>query len=671
MAVLMIALMATAMAQGDSDKDQRMKWWREARLGMFIHWGLYSVPAGKWGDNTNYGEWIREEAHIPVKEYEKFRDQFNPVKFDAEKWVKMAKDAGFKYIVITTKHHDGFCLFDSKYTDWDIMHTPFHRDIMKEMADACHKEGMTICWYHSIMDWHEPDYLPRRGWEVKDRPADGADFNKYVQHLRDQVTELLTNYGPIGVMWFDGQWEQTWSEKYGRPLYDLCRQLQPNVIVNNRVSSGGGADEVGDFSTPEQYIPPTGLGNVDWETCMTMNDHWGYNAYDTHWKSNEALIQNIVDVASKGGNYLLNIGPMSDGEFPPQAVERLKAIGDYMKVSGDAIYDTKASLFENLPWGRSTTRYNGDSTTLYLHVFDWPADGKLRVSGLGNDPEKAVLLGGDELKVERDGSDLIVDLPGAAPNPYSSTVELTIQGKPIIYKMPTIKAPTNILVNSMQVSISGGTGQDIRYTLDGSDPTSQSPIYDAPITIVNTGTLKAAAFVGEKRVSGVTSNSFEKVTPTKGAHMPRLAEGFSCTEYHGKWSKMPEFGSMKPEKSFVISSLAPPEHNGVPIEYVGRMYDGFLNVTADDVYSFALTSDDGSRLWIDGKLLIDNDGLHSAETKTGSAALGEGMHRIKIEWYNNSGSAALDVKWAPVGQKLAPLSVRDIAHRQTMPKGAP
>ncbi len=287
----MIALMATAMAQGGSDKDQRMKWWREARLGMFIHWGLYSVPAGKWGDNKNYGEWIREEAHIPVKEYEKFRDQFNPVKFDAEKWVKMAKDAGFKYIVITTKHHDGFCLFDSKYTDWDIMHTPFHRDIMKEMADACHKEGMTICWYHSIMDWHEPDYLPRRGWEVKDRPADGAAFNKYVQHLRDQVTELVTNYSPIGVMWFDGQWEQTWRRKYGRPLYDLCRQLQPNVIVNNRVSSGGGADEVGDFSAPEQYIPPTGLGNVDWETCMTMNDHWGYNAYDTHWKSNEALIQ--------------------------------------------------------------------------------------------------------------------------------------------------------------------------------------------------------------------------------------------------------------------------------------------------------------------------------------------------------------------------------------------
>src|SRR5579862_8775374 len=320
--LLLILSMVAAWASGDSDKDQRMKWWREARLGMFIHWGLYSIPAGKWGDHTNYGEWIREEAHIPVGEYEQFRDQFNPVKFDAEKWVKMAKDACFKYIVITTKHHDGFCLFDSKYTDWDIAHTPFKRDIMKEMADACHRQGIKICWYHSIMDWHEPDYLPRRSWEEADRPADGANFDRYVDHLRNQVTELLTNYGPIGVMWFDGQWESTWSDKYGKPLYDLCRKLQPNVIVNDRVSQHGNevldsdSETLGDFTTPEQYIPPTGLPGVDWETCMTMNDHWGYNAYDPAWKTNETLIRNIVDVASKGGNYLLNIGPMSNGEFP-------------------------------------------------------------------------------------------------------------------------------------------------------------------------------------------------------------------------------------------------------------------------------------------------------------------------------------------------------------------
>src|SRR5207248_3618013 len=234
--LLLLSYSCAAVAQ-NIDKDSRMKWWREARLGLFIHWGLYAIPAGKWGNRTDHGEWIRETAHIPVKEYEKLKGQFNPVKFNADQWVSMAKAAGMKYIVITSKHHDGFNLFASKYTDWDVMHTPFHRDVMKEFSDACHKQGIQMCWYHSIMDWHHPDYLPRRGWEVKDRPVDGADMNRYVQYLRNEVSQLLTDYGPIGVMWFDGEWEPTWNDSYGRPLYELCRQIQPDVIVNNRVSN--------------------------------------------------------------------------------------------------------------------------------------------------------------------------------------------------------------------------------------------------------------------------------------------------------------------------------------------------------------------------------------------------------------------------------------------------
>jgi alpha-L-fucosidase len=240
----------------------------------------------------------------------------------------MAKDAGMRYIVITSKHHDGFSLFDSAHTEYDMMSTPFQRDIMAELAEACRRHGLEICWYHSIMDWHHPDYLPRRGWD--DRPTDGADFERYVGHLRDQVTELLTNYGDIGVMWFDGQWEGTWTHEHGGPLYELCRDLQPDVIVNDRVDKGRRGHSgivaegfAGDYGTPEQHIPATGLPGVDWETCMTMNRHWGFNAYDEQWKSSEDLIRKLVDIASKNGNFLLNVGPRADGTFPPEAVERL------------------------------------------------------------------------------------------------------------------------------------------------------------------------------------------------------------------------------------------------------------------------------------------------------------------------------------------------------------
>ena len=246
-----------------------MAWWSEARFGLFIHWGLYAIPAGEWGDETNHGEWIMTTAQIPVEEYEQFVGQFNPVKFDADAWVRMAKSAGMKYIVITSKHHDGFCLFESEMTDYDIMSTPFGRDIMKELSYACRRHGLKICWYHSIMDWHHPDYLPRRGWE--ERSSERADFNRYLGYLSGQVTELLTNYGDIGVMWFDGEWESTWSHDYGQPLYDLCLQLQPGVIINNRVDVGRGgmagmtSDNryAGDFGTPEQEIPATGIPGVN------------------------------------------------------------------------------------------------------------------------------------------------------------------------------------------------------------------------------------------------------------------------------------------------------------------------------------------------------------------------------------------------------------------------
>jgi len=210
--------------ESKADRDRRMQWWREARFGMFIHWGLYAIPAGEWKGQTNHAEWIRHTARIPIDVYDQFVKQFNPVKFNADQWVSIAKNAGMRYIVITSKHHDGFCLFDSKHTDYDVMSTPFGRDVLKELADACRRQGIRICWYHSIMDWHHPDYLPRRDWE-KNRSSAGADFDRYVTYMKNQLRELVTNYGPIGVLWFDGEWEATWTHERGLDLYNYVRRV--------------------------------------------------------------------------------------------------------------------------------------------------------------------------------------------------------------------------------------------------------------------------------------------------------------------------------------------------------------------------------------------------------------------------------------------------------------
>ena len=417
-------------------KDSRMEWWREARFGMFIHWGLYSIPAGEWKGSDGHGEWIRDTAQIPLEVYDRFAQQFNPVKFDAQTWVKLAKDAGMKYIVITTKHHDGFALYDSKVSDFNIMSTPFQRDILKELADECEKQDIVLCLYYSIMDWRHPDYLPRRPWETA-RPVAHANMDRYVQYMHKQITELLTNYGRIGIMWFDGEWEGTWNHEYGQALYNLCRNLQPDVIVNNRVDSGRGgmagmsdAGFAGDYGTPEQEIPATGIPGVDWEACMTMNDNWGFNRNDKNFKSTRELIRNLVDIASKGGNYLLNVGPDSLGEIPDESVVRLKQIGEWMAVNGSSIYGTSASIFESLPWGRCTVKRGAGKTTVYLHVFDWPSDRRLIVPGIGSQPTSAELIGGPALRTAREGADLIVRLSTNAANADVSVVALEFDGDP-------------------------------------------------------------------------------------------------------------------------------------------------------------------------------------------------------------------------------------------------
>jgi alpha-L-fucosidase len=467
-------LFAAPQAETPAEHDARMAWFREARFGMFIHWGVYSVPAGEWGTNKNYGEWFLEETKMPVSQYEKFAGQFNPVKFDARRWVQLAKDAGMKYIVITSKHHDGFGIFPSDLTDWCIKSTPFQRDPLKELAEACSQAGLRLCFYHSIMDWHHPDWGTRRAWN--DKASGTPDMDRYTAYMKGQLKELLTRYGPIGILWFDGEWESPWTHERGADLYNFVRGLQPAIIINNRVGKGRsgmagmdqGAERVGDYGTPEQEIPATGFGpGVDWESCMTMNNHWGYNQNDQNWKSTATLIQNLIDCASKGGNYLLNIGPTSKGLFPQACVDRLEQIGQWMKVNREAIYGTSASPFRRLQWGRCTTKLNGSETTLYLSVFQWPVDGKLLVPGLKNRVEKAFLLirPSDALHTDPVADGLVVQVPNVAPDPISSTVVLKVAGAPDV-ETSAIRQDSGgtILLPASEAQL---RGEQIRYESGG------------------------------------------------------------------------------------------------------------------------------------------------------------------------------------------------------------
>ena len=409
--------------------DDRMTWWREARFGMFVHWGLYAVLAGEWGGRTDYGEWIRNNAKIPIQEYDTLVGRFNPVQFDADRLASLAAEAGMKYLVITTKHHDGFCMFDTKQTDFNVMRTPYGRDICRMVAEACRRHGVRPCWYHSIMDWHQPDYLPRRDWE-KDRPTAGASFDRYVEYLTAEVEELLKNYGDIGVMWFDGEWESTWNRDLGAALASKIRAMAPNVIINSRVAprqpSGLaaklGTTEIGDFGTPEQQIPDRGLPGVDWESCITMNKNWGYNRADHAFKSVPQLVGMLIETASKGGNLLLNVGPTGEGLVPPESIDRLQGLGRWMRIHGDAIHGTDASPFENAPF-RATRK--GNRVNCFLP--QWPATHELLVPPLQKRIIRARLMGdaGQRDLTLQYGTDTTrILLPDQPSDPVCSVVTL-------------------------------------------------------------------------------------------------------------------------------------------------------------------------------------------------------------------------------------------------------
>jgi alpha-L-fucosidase len=430
-----------ARPAASAPRDERMQWWRDARFGMFIHWGVYAVPAGEYKGQRSkeIGEWIMSWANIPRSEYAQFPPRFNPVKFDAAEWVRIAKSAGMKYLVITSKHHDGFSMFDSAVSDYDIINaTPYKKDPMRALRDECEKQGIKFAFYYSIMDWHHPSqYVKAAGKHEtagnnKNEMREGQK-DVYVTYMKAQLHELITKYDPA-VLWFDGEWVDWWTEADGKDLYQYVRRLKPSILINNRVGKGRKGMEglnkddqeyAGDFGTPEQRIPPSGIPGVDWESCMTMNTTWGFKSYDDQWKSVETLVRHVIDTASKGGNYLLNVGPTAEGLIPQPSVQRLEGIGAWMKVNGEAIYLTTAAPFKTeLPWGRATAK----AGRLYLHVFDWPASGTLMVPGYSGRVRRAYLMANPaaDLRVEPSIDGLQIQVPPAAPDPIATVIVLEL-----------------------------------------------------------------------------------------------------------------------------------------------------------------------------------------------------------------------------------------------------
>lgn len=423
--------------ESKEDFDQRMKWWREARFGMFIHWGIYAIPAGihKEEKIKGVGEWIQLTGQIPIADYEKYAKQFNPVDYNAEEWAKTIKKAGMNYVVITSKHHDGFALWDSKISNYDVIDfAPYGKDILKSLAAACKAQGIKFGLYHSIMDWHHPQAQANGAPKYDYQKNPNSEFPQYFENfLKPQLEELIYNYDP-DILWFDGEWINDFTHEMGLDLYQFVRTLKPSIIINNRVDKGrkgmAGMNRddkkyVGDFGTPEQEILE-GTSIMDWESCMTMNDSWGFKTFDDNWKSSEMLVHNLVDIAAKGGNYLLNIGPTAEGLIPRPSEKRLKKIGEWLDINGEAIYTTQ-KLEKNYKQGESIRFTKKKKKPYYYAIALEQPQKKFIINHIQPKENSSIVLLGHEGKLNwtfDKSKGLIIQIPEEIPGEIAWTFKI-------------------------------------------------------------------------------------------------------------------------------------------------------------------------------------------------------------------------------------------------------
>jgi alpha-L-fucosidase len=396
-----------------------LKNWQEMRFGMFIHWGPVTLRGTEIG-------WSRG-LQVPIEEYDALFKEFDPVLFNAAEWVGAAKAAGMKYLVIVSKHHDGFCLWDTKYTDYKITSTPFHRDVLRELSDECARQGIMFCTYYSILDWHHPDYTTRYGGDT--RAILESDMDRYRSYLRNQIRELVDEYHS-NLLWFDGQWEKSWTHKDGMDLYSYARGLNDALLINNRVDKGrrdpvqsaGSESYAGDFGTPEQEI-----GALDnqhpWESCITIGTQWAWRPNDT-LKTLKECIHMLVKTAGGGGNLLLNISPMPDGRFEKRQTDRLQGIGNWMEHFGESIYGTRGGPYRSTSWLTSTSR----GSRIYVHLL-MPPKNQIRLPAIpGRTVRGARILGGNELHPHVEEGSLVMELPSIPVDGNDTVIVLELDG---------------------------------------------------------------------------------------------------------------------------------------------------------------------------------------------------------------------------------------------------
>lgn len=524
--LILFGLQILSPAQKTVTQDERMKWWREARFGMFIHWGLYAIPAGEWNGKPieGIGEWIMKRATIPAAEYRQLAKQFNPVKFNAHDFVATAKNAGMKYIAITSKHHDGFAMFKSNASKYNIVDaTPYGKDVIKALAEECLKQGLKMCFYYSqSRDWNEPNGLDN-DWDFpKER-----NFQKYLdEKVKPQLTELLTNYGPIGLIWFDTPMDI--SKEQAQSLKDLVRRLQPECIISGRL---GGGVETDYMSTGDNVIPAT-VTPGDWEVPATLNNTWGFKKNDHEWKSPEALTRLLFDIAAKGGNYLLNVGPTAEGLIPQESVDILGKVGEWMKVNSECIYGTQASPFKTeFKWGNITQKQG----KLYLGIFNWPTS-NFYLEGLKNKVKKAYLLadkGQKALPVKASYNKktghyrLKIDLPQTAPDKVVSVVVLEIEGSPEVETAICQQADQSILLPGVSGEASkdnksaelkftarggGADWRDAAISLIWNFTVEKAGTYQIDLVTTETGSHGSPVWQGGQKIKIRCAGQFQETT---------------------------------------------------------------------------------------------------------------------------------------------------------------